>query len=872
MNYTELKDNEVYYCECFDNSYIFRKDGINSYKIKEHVQFKRNPIFLLRGSFDASIKNIRVATPEQEHWLKVCFREQRYVSIEEALKTYTGIPKHYFELVESSVTEKDLIEEAKRRYPIGTEVTLLGCYDGRTKTQIIEKHHFDGYKSYRNYNNAISSVGLQGYLYDGKGTWAEIGVQKKAMFKKDDYIVCLKLKNFTGTTTAENYVTKQKVDCDFLRVYSDIIGTTNGYYGLKYDKSSHLADWRYATAQEIAKYEELGRAYNILTLLKETELKMFKKDDYIVTLTLTDGVKDYNCAKPNYCFKQRADGIEIKPCVDMSGSTSNGHSIMTFDKKRTLSDWRYATSEEITEYERIGKPYDVTTLKNKTSEVPIKWKVKITTDNLAYINKARELYGKYKNPISDDDYDYILNDSDIKLQGGGNDSKYTEILFIDFQKIYPVDMETSVKKEISTSNYIKGKWYKLTTGLWTISDNWYIKFKEINEAGTVMSSEYIHNAFVVKEGNFGKLGEYTLIEISLEDIQTYLPDGHVDKFPSNFVIGKWSAYGRYYIKPTKITKGRIDGESINRETYKTNDYWSNSDFLRDAKLLTNLSEIQIFLPDGHIDKIKKEEMTFEEIKKNVGKYVSFYWGSNFIDEALIHKEKEGTYYFLNNVKQGLDGHSDKSIYKYGYYLGDNGVFLSSLSNIKFIDPPTKQFIKGKWYQKLGTSMDYYAKYDRSYSYSSGIWVSEYIYSGKYTKSSGSISYKVVELADMEVVSKYLPDGHPDKVSPSTAIPISNLKPGDWVVVLPQDPHYFNCEQNKAQLVVDVRTDWVTLKFKNGSTNSYKIVRKAYFNELSPESVSQSFGVAAKVIKRKQPPQEAPIYEVKKVKVIKRTED
>lgn len=87
---------------------------------------------------------------------------------------------------------------------------------------------------------------------------------------------------------------------------------------------------------------------------------MFKKGDYIVTLKINI---NSNCAKENYCFKQRIDNKGIYPEVDLSGGRANGYNGMSFDKKTCLKDWRYATSEEIVEYERLGKPFDVTTLK-----------------------------------------------------------------------------------------------------------------------------------------------------------------------------------------------------------------------------------------------------------------------------------------------------------------------------------------------------------------------------------------------------------------------------------------------------------------------------------------------------------------------------
>lgn len=99
---------------------------------------------------------------------------------------------------------------------------------------------------------------------------------------------------------------------------------------------------------------------------KQEEKAMFKKGDYIVTLKVIDWSSD-NCAKDNYCFKQRIDAKSMNPEIDLSGSEDNWHSVMSFNKKGRLLDWRYATLEEIVEYDRLGKPYDVSTLKTEKS-------------------------------------------------------------------------------------------------------------------------------------------------------------------------------------------------------------------------------------------------------------------------------------------------------------------------------------------------------------------------------------------------------------------------------------------------------------------------------------------------------------------------
>ena len=127
---------------------------------------------------------------------------------------------------------------------------------------------------------------------------------------------------------------------------------------------------------------------------------MFRKDQYIITLVL----KDYDhksdcCAKENYCFKMSRDEEYMVPQVDLEGD-DNGHSPLKFDKSRKLVDWRYATPEEAEEYERLGKPYDVTTLPE--FKVPEKWFLIITKQKEDEIltDYCNRIYKTETNPVS----------------------------------------------------------------------------------------------------------------------------------------------------------------------------------------------------------------------------------------------------------------------------------------------------------------------------------------------------------------------------------------------------------------------------------------------------------------------------------------
>lgn len=93
----------------------------------------------------------------------------------------------------------------------------------------------------------------------------------------------------------------------------------------------------------------------------------FKKNEYIV---ITKCCYDLDSYKTNFCYKQRSNDRYLKSCCDNRGSATNGWDHIDSQKESKESDWRYATPEEIKEYERLGAPFNVTKIKEnkKVSE------------------------------------------------------------------------------------------------------------------------------------------------------------------------------------------------------------------------------------------------------------------------------------------------------------------------------------------------------------------------------------------------------------------------------------------------------------------------------------------------------------------------
>jgi hypothetical protein len=112
-------------------------------------------------------------------------------------------------------------------------------------------------------------------------------------------------------------------------------------------------------------FELMPEGFKPPSTVDRSSLKYPEKGEYFVTLQV-ESSSGTACAKNNFIFKQREDADFSKPVTDTHGSSGNGNSCISFDLKKDLKAWRFATKEEIAEYDRLGIPYDVTTLKTES--------------------------------------------------------------------------------------------------------------------------------------------------------------------------------------------------------------------------------------------------------------------------------------------------------------------------------------------------------------------------------------------------------------------------------------------------------------------------------------------------------------------------
>ena len=200
---------------------------------------------------------------------------------------------------------------------------------------------------------------IQKYLPDGhpdkvKNFKPEVG--KWYSFNWDysgkDHIVIAKIKKVEEDYFAVSWRSYSWLD----KSYSD----SDAY------RFKDISNIKELSIKEIQPYLPIGHPDKI------TSIK-FKKGEYIVLISDGQSTSGTTLVQSdqfikNHCYKVRENNTFLRPELDSCGSTANGWECILYNpnKFHKNRNWRYATQEEIDEYERRGKPYDVTEL-NKQS-------------------------------------------------------------------------------------------------------------------------------------------------------------------------------------------------------------------------------------------------------------------------------------------------------------------------------------------------------------------------------------------------------------------------------------------------------------------------------------------------------------------------
>ena len=92
MKLPKLIDKEIYYCEVFSNPYLFEYQKNKTGNIK-HLQCSKTYYSAGGWNFytDKTLTFIRLATSEEKHWLKECIKQERHITYDEAMESYSSL-------------------------------------------------------------------------------------------------------------------------------------------------------------------------------------------------------------------------------------------------------------------------------------------------------------------------------------------------------------------------------------------------------------------------------------------------------------------------------------------------------------------------------------------------------------------------------------------------------------------------------------------------------------------------------------------------------------------------------------------------------------------------------------------------------------
>lgn len=81
---SDLKEGEIYKADGNINSYIFKATN----NLENVINITSYKIFFKSGNFNKGFLIFSETTPEEKHWLEVCIKVNKFVSYEEAMKTF----------------------------------------------------------------------------------------------------------------------------------------------------------------------------------------------------------------------------------------------------------------------------------------------------------------------------------------------------------------------------------------------------------------------------------------------------------------------------------------------------------------------------------------------------------------------------------------------------------------------------------------------------------------------------------------------------------------------------------------------------------------------------------------------------------------
>lgn len=335
-------------------------------------------------SYAYSLSDIRLATPEEKHWLDVCINKDTFVPREIAMVTFKSkeIDFIYGEWYKSNHNNggrwfylkalRSMTGVGKRVE--GEGISSAGYYNRDTywnledainqalklgpMTDLTEIQEFLPAGHIDKIDKIVKNTSNRVILCTTKDEWDDLcdskiaqssKVQKNWFYSSPKYMYIDEGLHGERLPSSDYYVYtysefKKKYDTPSAEAKTILLQDVKAdqYYYAEYEEERCRAHGTYMSKERA---KELG--------IKEVTIphqSVFLKDDYIVTL------QEVSSSFPkNHIFKQRETTDYLRVYKDIRGE-ANGNTIAKFTK---TSLWRYATTQEIMEYDIQDRPVDV---------------------------------------------------------------------------------------------------------------------------------------------------------------------------------------------------------------------------------------------------------------------------------------------------------------------------------------------------------------------------------------------------------------------------------------------------------------------------------------------------------------------------------
>jgi hypothetical protein len=95
MQLTDLKPDDYYYAEYSDHTEFAIVKGTEGKRSNLYVNSDENKNSFWKFNNCSAFKNLRLATPQEIHWLECCIEKRIFISFEEALKSFVDSSINY---------------------------------------------------------------------------------------------------------------------------------------------------------------------------------------------------------------------------------------------------------------------------------------------------------------------------------------------------------------------------------------------------------------------------------------------------------------------------------------------------------------------------------------------------------------------------------------------------------------------------------------------------------------------------------------------------------------------------------------------------------------------------------------------------------